>query len=105
MGLTEIDNSAAKPAVPDANPIFQRLDRTSRAPYSPGEYMQRFLWLLVQATVFRLPIPRAYAWRRFWLRLLGARLGTAAAVHSSTRIMHPWLLQIGDWSAVGPGVV
>jgi putative colanic acid biosynthesis acetyltransferase WcaF len=95
MGLTDSD----KPL------IFQRLDQTSRAPYSSGEYLRRFLWLLVQATVFRLPIPRAYAWRRFWLRLFGAKLGTAAAVHSSTRIMHPWLLELGDWSAVGPGVV
>src|SRR5439155_26816529 len=57
---------------------------------------------LVQSTLFRLPIPRAYAWRRLLLRAFGARLGTAAAVHSSTRIVHPWLLEIGHWSNVGP---
>src|SRR4051812_14940972 len=72
------DRSAAPPA-PDGRAVFQTLDRTARFPYPRGEYARRFAWRLVQATVYRLPLPRAYAWRRFWLRLFGARLGTAAA--------------------------
>ena len=93
------------PSDPQPPRIFQTLDRTAAYPYSRGEYIRRYLWLVIQATLFRLPIPRAYAWRRFWLRLFGAKLGTAAAVHSTTKIIHPWLLEIGDWSNLSSGVV
>ena len=86
-------------------PIFQTLDRTARYPYARSEYVRRLLWNLVQATVFRLPLPRAYAWRRFWLKLFGAKLGTAAAVASTTKVVHPWLLTMGDWSNISAGVV
>jgi putative colanic acid biosynthesis acetyltransferase WcaF len=85
-------------------PIFQTLDRTAKFPYTRGEYLRRYAWLVVQATVFRLPIPRAYAWRRFLLKSFGAKLGTVAAVHSSTKIMHPWLFELGDWSNVSANV-
>jgi len=61
------------------------------------------IWNLVQATVFRLPLPRAYGWRRFWLRLFGAKIDGVAAVGATTRIMHPWLLTMGDWSNIAPG--
>lgn len=85
--------------------IFQTLNRTAAYPYSRGEYFRRFAWLVIQATLYRLPLPRAYAWRRFWLRMFGAKLGRAAAVHATTRIVHPWLLEIGDWSNLSGGVV
>jgi putative colanic acid biosynthesis acetyltransferase WcaF len=83
--------------------VFQTLDRSSPRNYTRGEYLRRFAWLLVQATLFRIPLPRGYAWRRFLLRRFGATLGHRAGVHASTRIMHPWLLQMGDWTMIGPG--
>ncbi|HEY1628504.1 MAG TPA: hypothetical protein VGF52_01525 [Tepidisphaeraceae bacterium] len=85
------------------HPIFQTLDRAQSFPYSASEYARRFLWQLVQSTLFRLPIPRGYAWRRFLLKCFGAKLGHRAGVHASTRIMHPWLLEMGDWTMLGPG--
>jgi putative colanic acid biosynthesis acetyltransferase WcaF len=92
---------AQKPSVA----IFQMLDRTAGFPYAPGEYVRRMLWQIVQRLLIRPSLPRAYGWRRFWLRLFGARLGHKAAIHASTRIMHPWLLSIGDWSIISHGVV
>src|SRR4051812_24004448 len=89
---------------PSEKPIFQTLDRTEGFPYSMREYVRRYGWLVIQATLYRVPLPRAYAWRRFWLRCFGAKLGTAAAVHATTRILHPWLLEIGDWSNLSSGV-
>jgi putative colanic acid biosynthesis acetyltransferase WcaF len=84
--------------------IFQTLNRTASYPYTRSEYIRRYFWLVIQNTLFQLPIPRAYAWRRFWLRTFGAKLGVAAAVHSTTRILHPWLFEMGDWSNLSSGV-
>ncbi|MBV8781046.1 MAG: putative colanic acid biosynthesis acetyltransferase [Phycisphaerae bacterium] len=89
---------------PDASLIFQQLDRTERRPYQTRDYLRRFAWMIVQATLYRFSPGRCYGWRRFLLRQFGATLGKAAAVHGSTRIIHPWLLTIGDWSNLGPGV-
>ncbi len=92
------------PETPPAK-VFQTLDRTAAYPYTRGEYLRRYGWLVIRSTLFRLPLPRAYAWRRFWLRLFGAKLGTRAAVHATTQILHPWLFELGDWSNLSNGVV
>jgi putative colanic acid biosynthesis acetyltransferase WcaF len=39
------------------------------------------------------------------LRLFGARIGTPAGVSRTVRVMHPWLLTMGDWSMLGPDVI
>ena len=85
--------------------IFQTLDRTARYPYARSEYVRRLAWNCVQGSLFRIPLPRAYAWRRRLLKLFGAKLGKAAAVGSTTRIMHPWLLTMGDWSNIAGGAI
>jgi putative colanic acid biosynthesis acetyltransferase WcaF len=92
------------PTDPSATP-FQTLDRCAASNYTRGEYVRRILWQIVQSTLFRIPLPRGYAWRRFLLRLFGARLGHRAGVHASTRIFHPWLLEMGDWTMIGPRTI
>src|SRR5690606_6506097 len=96
--------SEDRPAPASEAGVFQRLDTTARAPYSRREYARRFGWLIVQATLFRLPLPRAYGWRRWLLRMFGARLGAHAGIRRTVRIMHPWLLEMGDWSMLGDRV-
>lgn len=81
--------------------IFQTLDRCDPTPYSTGEYVRRGLWNLTQATLFRLPLPRAFGWRNLWLRLFGAKIGHHSGVARTARIMHPWLLDMGNWSMIG----
>src|SRR3954470_12177493 len=100
-----LDDGPSMTGDPSEKPIFQTLDRTEAFPYSTREYVRRYGWLVIQATLYRLPLPRAYAWRRFWLRCFGAKLGTAAAVHATTRILHPWLLETGHWSTLSSGVI
>lgn len=86
-------------------PIFQTLHRTARAPYPKSWYVKRLAWNVVWTTLFRLPIPKfGPAWRRTLLRLFGARLGKAALFATSTRVFHPWLLEVGDWCAFAGGV-
>jgi putative colanic acid biosynthesis acetyltransferase WcaF len=83
--------------------VFLALDRSPRVNYTRGEYARRMLWRLVQGSLYRLPLPRGYAWRRLLLRCFGAKLGHRAGVHASTRIMHPWLLEMDAWTMLGPG--
>ena len=83
---------------PPTDKIFQTLDKTAAYPYARSEYVRRLLWAIVQRTVFRFSPPRAYGWRRMLLKCFGARMGLNAAVGATTRIIHPWLLKLGDWS-------
>jgi putative colanic acid biosynthesis acetyltransferase WcaF len=84
--------------------IFQTLDRTAAYPYARNEYVRRLLWTIIQRTIFRWSLSRSYAWRRFLLKLFGAQMGQSAAVGATTKIIHPWLLKLGDWSNVSSGV-
>jgi putative colanic acid biosynthesis acetyltransferase WcaF len=82
--------------------VFQTLDRCVHGSYTRSEYIRRILWHVVQATLFRASPARAYGWRRWLLRCFGARLGHRAGIHPTVRIMHPWLLEMGDWTMIGP---
>jgi putative colanic acid biosynthesis acetyltransferase WcaF len=82
--------------------IFQTLDRAERAPYSRKEYFLRFAWRFVYATLWR--VPRAWRWRCAILRMFGAKVGRGSIVYASTRIFHPWLLEIGDHTTLARGV-
>lgn len=84
--------------------IFQRLDRCVAYPYTPAEYFRRLLWEWIQATLVRFSPRRAYAWRAFWLRRLGARLARPVAFRPTVRVIHPWLLEVGQWSMIGDRV-
>src|SRR5437867_2349692 len=84
----------AKPPDPAPQVIFQRLDTTAAFPYTFGEYVQRTLWEIVQATLIRFSPRRAHRWRRFWLRLFGAKLAGRCFFWNTTRVKHPWLLTV-----------
>jgi putative colanic acid biosynthesis acetyltransferase WcaF len=43
-------------------------------------------------------------WRRFWVRAFGAKIAPTAKIKSSTRIVHPWLLTLGDYSVLAEDV-
>ena len=101
MAATSENPPPADPATPA---VFLTLNRTVHYPYKKRDYVRRFAWLAVQATIFRIGLGRGTAWRRWLLRKFGAKMGTAAAVRSSTRILHPWLFEMGDWSALGDNV-
>lgn len=72
--------------------------------YSARELVLRTLWALV-APAFRFSPRPFFAWRRFLLRLFGAQIGASVNLYSSAVITMPWNLDIGDWSAVGEGVL
>lgn len=58
-------------------------------------------WWIVQALLFH-PSPQAFfGWRRFLLRLFGARIGKGVLIRPSVTVTFPWKLSIGDWSWIG----
>jgi putative colanic acid biosynthesis acetyltransferase WcaF len=84
--------------------VFQRLDRSASRPWTRRQYAGRMLWHLVEITLFRFSLPRAYGWRRFLLRQFGAKMGVNSCVRRTVRIWHPWLLQMDDFSMLGDDV-
>lgn len=68
----------------------------------PGWVVQ--LWWFVQATCFR-PSPQLfYGWRRFLLRLFGARVGVGVLVRPTVEVTYPWKVELGDHCWIGDHV-
>jgi putative colanic acid biosynthesis acetyltransferase WcaF len=63
------------------------------------------LWWLVQATLFRGSPQMLYAFRRWLLRLFGAKIGKGVLVRPSATFTYPWKIAIGDYSWIGDHAV
>jgi putative colanic acid biosynthesis acetyltransferase WcaF len=70
------------------------------AKYGGGEMMARVLWAAA-TPLFRWSPRPLFGWRRFLLRLFGARVGAQVNVYPTTRVYMPWNLEVGEWSAIG----
>ena len=68
--------------------------------YSHKEIMLRILWCLGKL-LFRYSPRICFGWRRFLLRLFGAKVGIEVHCYNSAIVYMPWNLEIGDWSAIG----
>lgn len=68
----------------------------------PGFVVQ--IWWLVQASLFAWSPQFLYGWRRFLLRLFGAKIGQKVLIRPSVRVTYPWKLSIGDYSWIGDQV-
>ena len=80
---------------------FYNMERNSTMrKWGKQELIGRLLWALV-SPLFKYSPRLFWGWRRFLLRIFGARVGKSVCVHPSAKIFIPWNLEIGDWSAVG----
>lgn len=68
--------------------------------WSARELAGRVLWDISHPLFAWSPRP-LWGWRRFLLRLFGARIGREAHIYPTVRITIPWNVTIGDQSAVG----
>lgn len=68
----------------------------------PGWFVQ--LWWFVDAVFFSTSPQLFYGWRRFLLRLFGAKIGTKVLIRPTVKITYPWKVEIGDYSWVGDNV-
>ena len=84
--------------------IIQGNDPYTQPSFTIKNRMMRALWGSVWLIFFR-PSPRLFhLWRRFLLRLFGAKLGLHVNVYPSVKIWAPWALSIGDFVGVADGV-
>jgi putative colanic acid biosynthesis acetyltransferase WcaF len=68
--------------------------------HSFANKLGRVAWAGVWALFYR-PSPKPlHAWRRFLLRLFGARIAPHAYPHASARIWAPWNLEMGEYSCL-----
>jgi putative colanic acid biosynthesis acetyltransferase WcaF len=62
------------------------------------------IWWIIQDTIFAGSPQFLYGWRRFLLRLFGAKIGKNVIIRPSVKITYPWKLSIGDHSWIGDNV-
>lgn len=63
------------------------------------------LWWLIHFFLFR-PSPQfMYSWRRFLLKMFGAKIGKKVIIRPSVQVTYPWKVTIGDHSWIGDDVV
>jgi len=71
------------------------------SPHSFGNKMGRIFWGLVRLLLFR-PSPRVFHfWRRFLLRVFGAKIGANVKIDPSVQIWVPWNLEMSEESTLG----
>jgi putative colanic acid biosynthesis acetyltransferase WcaF len=68
--------------------------------WSRKDQAGRLLWSLCRP-LFRFSPRLLWGWRRWLLRLFGARVGRQVQIHPSALVFIPWNLEIGDWSSLG----
>ena len=86
--------------------MFQDLSKFKLPPNFRGKagwYVQ--LWWIVQDTLFRWSPQFMYGWRRFLLKLFGAKIGKDVIIRPTAKVTFPWKVKIGDYSWIGDDVV
>lgn len=63
------------------------------------------LWWLVQSTLFACSPQFMFGWRRWLLKLFGAKVGQSILVRPSVKVTYPWKVSIGDHVWIGDDVV
>lgn len=72
----------------------------NQRPYSRREYVARLIWLFV-SPLFRWSPRQLFGWRRFLLRLFGAKVGERVHIYPTAIIYLPWKLAIDDEASIG----
>ncbi len=72
--------------------------------HSRANQLMRVLWRTIWLLAYR-PSPKiCHGWRRFLLRMFGAKIARDAYPHPSVKIWAPWNLEMGSQSSLGPDV-
>jgi putative colanic acid biosynthesis acetyltransferase WcaF len=84
---------------------FQKLNEFRQPPDFRGRSaIVVQLWWIVQGTLFAWSPQFMYGWRRFLLRLFGAKISKGVLIRPSVRFTYPWKVTIGEYSWIGDDV-
>lgn len=74
--------------------------------FSIKNKLYRLLWSVVRICLFR-PFGTIYfnAWRKFLLRLFGAKIGERSVIYASADIWMPCNLEVGKSTCIGPHTI
>lgn len=72
--------------------------------YHPGSSLGRVSWYLVNIVLFNNPFLPLSSFKRFLLRLFGAKIGTGVVIKPSVNIKYPWKLNVGANTWIGEHV-
>lgn len=75
------------------------------SPYTTKDRIKRFMWMVCWTLLAR-PFPKStmMSWKRFLLRLFGAKIAKTAVVYSSATIFMPWHLEMKEYACIASGV-
>lgn len=71
------------------------------SPWTTREKIGRALWIIARGSLFRFSWHNCYGFRRWLLRLFGAKIGRSVVIRPTARIEVPWNLRIDDQSSIG----
>lgn len=82
------------------------LGQNCTTPYPKSEVLRRWLWLVVQSTIFRASPRPLHGFRAWLLKLFGADIASPGQVviFPTAKVMFPWKLSLAPRSMVGPCV-
>ena len=74
---------------------------TGGASFSLSNRLYRAVWHVAWGVLASWTPPPLHGWRRFLLRVFGARIGKGARIYGSARIWYPPNLEMGRYAAIG----
>lgn len=63
------------------------------------------IWWIIQATLFACSPQFMYGWRRWLLKIFGAKVGRGVLIRPSVKTTYPWNMTIGNYVWIGDDVV
>lgn len=73
--------------------------------FSLGHRIHRAVWNLTWLLLAAWTPPPLHVWRRFLLRLFGAKIASTARIYGSARVWYPPNLTMGEHSVIGWGTL
>jgi putative colanic acid biosynthesis acetyltransferase WcaF len=80
------------------------LGQNCTTPYPRSVVLGRWLWLLVQSTLFRWSPRPMHGFRAWLLRCFGAAIPGPVVIFPTATVVFPWKLSLAPRSMVGPHV-